>query len=168
MANICILDVQGFHVNRNEFIAKEVAVLCGLRQQYAHFVFLPPRNVYPDFKCQQFVENYIHGLEWNSGFVPYEQLQSVLQVVTKDNIEIYVKGHEKMKYVQSLLKDKRIINLEAFDCPSLNSMKINNEFQCNGIYNNYVKCFFHKSPVLNCSLLNVMMLSSWWKNNMCV
>ena len=167
MANICIVDVQGFYVN-NKFIAKEVAVLRGLQQQYAHFVFLPPQNVYPDFKHRHFVENYIHGLEWNSGYVPYELLQNVLQVVTKDNSEVYVKGHEKMKYMQSLLKNKRVINLEAFDCPSLKSIKNNYKFQCNGIYNNYVKCFFHKSPVLNCSLLNVIMLMSWWKNNMCM
>ena len=168
MANVCIVDFQGFQVNPGEFIVKELAVMHGLQQKYAHFIFLPPSNIYPSSSITHFVENHHHGLKWNSGYVPYYKLQNVLNFVTKDYCEVYVKGHKKLVDLKFLLKHKKIINLEAFGCPSLNFLKQMSEvLKFSGIQNNNVKCFFHTNDVFCCSLLNVMMLSGWFQKNIC-
>ena len=63
MTDVCVIDMQGFMVNRNEFIAKEVAVIHGKKQTIAYFVFMPT-NIHPDVHQQYFSENIVHGIKW--------------------------------------------------------------------------------------------------------
>ena len=163
MANICIVDIQGFMVNK-EFIAKEVAVLHGKEEKYAHYVFMPPKNKYPEADNQWFLENCFHGLNWNCGYIPYKNLKCVLEQATHKYMEIYVKGHDKVTFVNKLL-NKKVVNLEAFGCPKLTHIKYASEFKTYPLANNNVKCFYHNCDTCTCALLNVLMLSHWFKSN---
>ena len=163
MANICILHIQGFTVNK-EFIAKEVAVVHGKEEKYAHYVFMPPKNTYPDVNNRLFLENCFHGLNWNCGYIPYTNLKRVLYEATHNFTEIYVKGHNKVMFVNKLL-NKKVVNLEAFGFPKLTQLKTSNEFNTYSLKNNNVKYFYHKCDSCTCALLNALMLTHWFRRN---
>ena len=163
MADVCVIDMQGFMANKNEFIAKEVAVIHGKKQKIAHFAFMPPTNRHPDIQQQYFLEN-VHGIKWNSGYVLYELLQTVLQQVTKD----FCKRKSEKRFFGKNLLNKHVINLEDFACPSLNAIRVSDEFQSYGLCDDNVECFYYSFEIMNCVLFYVMMLSHWCKTNLSV
>ena len=77
---------------------------------------------------------------------------------------MYVKGHNKAKFLKKLI-NKKVVNLETFGCPKLAHIKNSSEFCIYPISNNNVKCFYHSFNRSHCALLNVMMLSYWFKYN---
>ena len=54
--------------------------------------------------------------------------------------EIYVKGHDKVSFVNKLLK-KKVVNLLAFGCPKLRQIKNSGEYKIYMLTNNNVKYF---------------------------
>ena len=105
-----ILDIQGFKTSTNDFIVKEVA-FAPVEEDVEPTVFLfkPP---YPwTFSNKKgptaWLEQNYHGLSWNSGSIPYEEVEKILRSIFPTNsADIYVKGLEKTKWLQKLLPER--------------------------------------------------------------
>lgn len=144
-----IVDVQGFHLTDKSFVAKEVAV-CSLEDgRTAHFLLQPPLNTCPDFRSQWYVETYCHGIDWDKGFVPYDNLKDVLSSVIGCEYRVYCKGLDKCRFFENLLQ-RHITNLDTLTCPKLAKLR-----ECE------VKCLFHNGQYFNCALQNVLVLRLW-------
>lgn len=144
-----IVDIQGFQLTDKSFVAKEVAVCTLHSGQIAHFVLQPPANTYPDFKSQWYLQSYHHGVDWNVGFMPYENLKTVLQDIISEGDSVLCKGLEKCVFLQNLLQ-RHITNMDTMACPKLTKLR-----------ENKVKCVFHSGDHFNCALQNVMVLRLW-------
>lgn len=144
-----IVDIQGFQLTNKSFVAKEVAVCTLHSGQIAHFVLQPPLNQYPDSKSQWYLQSYHHGIEWDRGFVPYENLKNLLEDIITEDDKVLCKGLEKCLFLQNLLQ-RHITNLDTMACPKLAKLR-----------EKKVKCVFHNGEYFNCALQNVTVLRLW-------
>jgi len=73
----------------------------------------------------------------------------------RNNIVVYVKGHEKREWLRDLLCDEArrvyVENIEAHyeDIESLNKLDVTHTFRC-------------QKHVKNCALQNVFKIFNWW------
>jgi hypothetical protein len=122
-----IVDIQGFKYRKNDFILKEIAVLCS-KYQYHHFIIKPPidfQSLSNDERKQIiWTTNHIHGLYWQDGFYAFNDIKNFLKNHLKDKL-IYVKGYEKKIFLENFLNNNRILNVEEIDCPNLKTLKSN-------------------------------------------
>lgn len=106
-----IVDLQGFQKSKNDFIAKEVAIL-GVQEGSIPLVFTfksPTQwsKLPIDEQCAaRWLEQNFHGISWSSGKIPYEQLSVVLGKYLKSAEKVYTKGLQKQKFLQKLLSYK--------------------------------------------------------------
>lgn len=97
-----VIDIQGFKKTYNEFVFKELAVVpLGEDVQPVVYLFEPPHAwncLAPRYKCENFwlTRNY-HGISWQEGEIPYQELEEILKSSTRGASKIYVKGLEKQK-----------------------------------------------------------------------
>ena len=140
--------MQGFYCMKS-FVPKEVAICSLENDQIAHFVLNPPVNTYPDAKSQNYLELYHHGINWDSGFVPYEYLQNILTDIIKYDDKVACKGLEKCRFIAKLL-NKHIYDMDLMGCPKLSTLKTPE-----------VKCLFHNGLYFHCSLQNIHVLKLW-------
>jgi len=98
-----VVDVQGFRANNNDFILKEICVMRD-RDIMFHEVFLPPFEWHELSKEAQRTNNYcrrfVHGLRWDSGTIPYCQMEDVLTRVFNGHDLVYTKGSEKATFLR--------------------------------------------------------------------
>ena len=116
-----IVDLQGFYCNKS-FVPKEVAICSLQNEQIAHFILKPPVNMYPDVQSKNYLELYHHGINWNSGFVPYEYLQDIFTGIIKFEDKVACKGLEKCKFVKKML-NKHVYDIDLMGCPKLSKLK---------------------------------------------
>lgn len=102
--NSCmILDVQGFKLENNKFIPKELAAYDGNR--ICHYIFKPPFGIgclSPGTLKQTkwLMENH-HCIDWSVGFTPLYKFASIISDLTKNKTTtIYVKGREKAEFLR--------------------------------------------------------------------
>ncbi|KAK0169669.1 hypothetical protein PV328_011717 [Microctonus aethiopoides] len=111
---------------------------------------------YQGFKDQsnQFI---VKELSWDTGDVPYDQLNNVLEILLKDVDHVYVKGVEKKQLSSSIIghMGKTVIDLESFECPSLK-----NHGMQNSEYHKYPESgfFYH------CAHANIIYLKRWMED----
>lgn len=131
-----IVDIQGFQAP-NEFIVKELSIIKidpSSLSQYGRndvecLLFQPPYpwiNLSPKFKFSNLwlVRNH-HGIPWNAGDIPYDHLHIIMNNKLKNATYIFVKGVEKMKWLeQNLQLTSNIINMEVMGCPSLKTLRV--------------------------------------------
>ena len=153
-----VVDFQGFHDNGNNFILKELCIqsiengkLVGARKQY---LFLPPfdfRHLSDKKKKEvNYLKNRFHKFSWNCGLQDYDEVYSILKNLNGAKC-IYVKGSEKKQVLEKEL-NRRIIDLETLNCPSLSVLKQQDSF--------VIDCpFMHNTR--NCAVNNVYLLSRW-------
>ncbi|CAG9781774.1 unnamed protein product [Diatraea saccharalis] len=155
-----IVDVQGFKTETNEFIIKEIAVLCNKKLQV--FLIKPPFPFYDLTKQERrqvaWIERNRH-IYWSEGFIHYSNYQHLILDVLRDKC-IYTKGHEKMLWLKRILNNnnnKSVFNLEDKGCPNLLSLYDQYKYY-EGMYN----CIYHDSI---CGLKNVLCLNKWCIDN---
>jgi len=153
-----VVDLQGFSEPRNSFVVKELAILCAGMVKPLAFTFAPPfpwHDLPPEYKRRNaWVERHYTGLKWNSGTIPYDRIEDILNSTLKDIEVIYVKGREKASWLRTHLKPHHhvIENLgNDYDddddtIPSLR--KLTNT------------CLHHKKKFM-CAADNVRALSQW-------
>lgn len=152
-----IVDLQGFKLRENnEFICKEIAILNIDSGDYISKIFAPPilwedLNSIDRRNILWLTRNY-HNLEWNSGEVPYIDLETICQNLLQNNEtgKVYVKGEEKTKWFKNIIH-KKIINLENLGCPALSKL-------CFPLQVDF--CNLH---INNCAVRNVKYLYKWFK-----
>lgn len=97
-----VLDVQGFKIKNNKFIAKELAAFDGLK--ISHYIFKAPFPItyLPQdlHKQADWLMNNHHCINWSEGFTPLYQFGSILKHLTENVKCIYVKGKEKSEYIK--------------------------------------------------------------------
>lgn len=144
MSKTIVIDIQGYKVENNKFVPKELAAYNG--EQYCHFIFKPPFPIemLPDFYKKQVIwlENNHHCLQWKEGFTPLYQFPKIIQQLSNTADVFYVKGKEKALYLQKYIKNKKIIELD--EQPALKKMES--------------KCLYHLNKFCYCSLTITMYL----------
>jgi hypothetical protein len=139
---ILVVDIQGFKLEKNKFIPKELAAYDG--KQFSHYIFNPPfsfNHLSKELKQQaEWLMKNHHCIDWNEGFTPHHQFKSILNRLTLNVDIIYVKGGEKKKY----LPLEKISIMEFEEQPALKPQK--------------PMCFYHSKPECMCALTNVFQL----------
>lgn len=138
-----VLDVQGFKVENNKFIPKELAAFDGNR--VCHYIFKPPfdmKHLSPDL-CKQanwLMQNH-SCINWNEGYTPLHKFADIIKNLTGKADNVYVKGREKSDYIRKYCL-KPVIELE--NNPTLQKGE--------------PKCFYHSTSHCMCALANVYYL----------
>ncbi|KAL6258247.1 hypothetical protein P5V15_010177 [Pogonomyrmex californicus] len=168
------IDLQGFLVE-GQFVVKEFAALKE-RTVLFHYIFASPIPWHflasADKSRARWVIRHHHRLRWNDGTIPYSEAKSLITKAvhgTKednndddddDDAVIYVKGHEKRKWLRNLLLDDErerayieTLDADYEDIDSLNNLNADNSIQCGYYYT-------------NCALQNVFKLFNWWADNL--
>lgn len=138
-----ILDVQGFRIENNKFIVKELAAFDG--KKLSHYIFKPPFPIDllpPGLQKQtQWLTDNLHGLPWHVGFVPIHLLENILHDLADPKFKIYVKGREKAEYI------KKIIHVPVIELPEQPKLE-----------KAAPTCFYHCTDYCICALSNVYFL----------
>lgn len=159
--NTIVLDFQCFKSNLNNFIIKEISAISvesGILR--FHHIVCPPYNqklLSPEKlrECYWLTKHY-HGLEWNNGDVPYDIVLEKITDLSTDPITLLVKGHEKMKFIKSIVPDYfTVLDMDLLGCQSLDTL--------NSLFtNDTLRCAHHKNTSTRCSLSNAVNLRKWY------
>lgn len=152
-----VIDVQGFKTDFNEFVFKELAIIpLGEDVQPIIYLFKPPHDwsfLQPRYKCENsWLTNNYHGIEWQDGDIPYEELEEILRSATRNASKIWVKGLEKQKWINRFTEN--VCNIETLECPSLAKLHKVNDWICSN--HNRQRCYHS-----NCAASNALVLKTW-------
>lgn len=123
-----VCDFQGFRSDNSEFIIKELSIVSLNGKIFEHFVFVPPYDFEKLSKKSKktaiWLTNVYHGLEWDSGFIPYEKVTDICQDICHRFSLIYVKGLEKKEILSKYIRDGgEIQNIEELGCPTVDELR---------------------------------------------
>lgn len=142
-----IIDVQGFKIENNRFIVKELAAYDGCHT--SHHIFKQPFHLNllpPDLQKQaSWLIKHHHGISWDEGFTPLHKFSNIIKSLTNNCDCIYVKGAEKAKLIQKYTT-KPVFELS--EDPPLQPSE--------------AQCFFHKRKYCICALTNVFLLYNYF------
>lgn len=142
-----ILDIQGFMVNDGEFVPKELASYDS-DDRISHHVFQPSHSFSSLSSKYRNTANWLmlhhHCIEWNDGFVPLSQFDHIIRYLTRNVQKVYVKGSEKIKFLQNIVPI-RIIEVDE---------------HVRKFSKGTPMCTFHRGRVSMCALSNVHYLST--------
>lgn len=151
MENTFVADIQFFRGNDKDIIVKSFS-FCKLFDDdiVQHFIFKPPfelgkLNLMRRREAVNVTLNY-HHLNWDDGLIDYNLAVKIIQSALSDASEIFVKGLEKEKYLNSILSKKTCYNIEHLDCPNFKTMKASLLLQ---------------NPCSPVSSLNVIVMKKW-------
>jgi len=158
---IFVVDVEGFFV-KNHFIVKEFAYIRTEDSKIERYLFKAPFSFnHLSFREKQTVsycEKNLHQLRWSSGIIKYQDRLSVIRNVFQPSDVIYVKGDQKVRFIEELLPfTVKVINLETLNCPKVIDIKSTGK---------YTKCESLKHQFnIHCSLFKVQRFASFLKSN---
>lgn len=156
-----IVDVQGFKSSGNRFVFKEIAVLYITDGSVTSFLVQPPFPwTHLPARCKSensWLTRNLHGLSWDSGTIRYSDFHPVLRSILTTAVRIYVKGLEKMRWLQEEYPDLSFVNFEDLECPNLLNLKTLSEVPtcCDHSY-------ISNLTTPNCAIQNVRLLYSWY------
>lgn len=150
-----IVDIQGFKLQNNEFVFKELAILTE-EYQLQHYIFKPPFS-YKDLTTTEkrqvkWLQHNFHGFKWDDGYIPYQKLYATVEPLLRNKI-IFVKGSEKMRWIeQAFGSEFTTYDVEEDGCPKLSALKFENDVPSCIIHNGY------------CALENVFLIRNFMRN----
>lgn len=116
----CLLDDTG------NSIVKELSVMDVTRFAKRHWIFKPP--LYESITTKnhsttnRWLTRHYHGLSWDEGETPYEDLLTILTKHTCGYKYVFVKGLQKKQILQQYIIHNCIKNLEDFGCPKITDL----------------------------------------------
>lgn len=138
-----VIDIQGFKIENNNLIVKELAAYDGTR--LCHYIFKPPFTIklLPPYLQKQalWLMNNHHCIDWNFGFTPLYQFSDVIKNLTSTVECVYVKGKEKADYIRKYSMNPVY---ELAESPKLQVGRTH--------------CFYHTKESCICALTNVFYL----------
>lgn len=156
-SNSIIVDLQGFKNQNNEFILKELVI--GTQEHTQIFLVKPP---YPfsfltleERKQVWWIERN-RGYRWSEGYIDYREFQRLIKPYLAQRT-IYVKGEEKVKWVQELCDHKDVFDITCKGIPNLNTLA---SLYCKDMFS--FNCFTHMKY---CALKNVICIRKWCLEN---
>lgn len=156
-----IVDLQGFQTSSRKFIVKEIATIATAysdENAKPHTVLMSPptccyKHIVAEFlPMNQWLTNNFHGIQWDAGDVPFQQMEETFFEAVEFAKKLYVKGAEKKLYIKKLLPGMKVIDLADYGCPPLHKL-------CS---KSFIDCPHHtetNNPV--CAKLNVEVLAKW-------
>lgn len=154
-----IIDVQGFKTDSNEFIVKEIAILCNNHIQT--YLIKPPYPFYNLTKTERKQVCWIErnrGIHWKEGFISYLNYKGYVNMNNYlNNKRVYAKGVEKVQWISKMFGCDSVYNLEDKSCPSL--LSLYEQYETNS---DVFSCLYHPSI---CALKNVLVLRKWCLDN---
>lgn len=148
-----VIDFQGFQLAPHSFVVKELAFYDIHHDYHGRWSFQPPyaweKLSARKQKTYTWIIRNVHGMSWESGDLPYTALRRILMFLFEAYDTIYVKGLEKVKFLQKL-SPSNITNLNDMKCPKIQNLRIPT-----------VKCPFHKPQFHYCALNKVAAFSSF-------
>lgn len=152
------IDVQGFQLNPNSFLCKEIVIFNSVTGCFSHrFIRLPIAfsDLNGTMRTQADVSmKKIHGIKWDKNIdtLEYEQISEFIKNCVGTEDTILVKGSEKKKWLNKIISNS-VVDFE--ECPSFIKLK---EFMkpnhCKGhLYDNN----------LSCAIENVFFMWYWYK-----
>ena len=153
-----VIDIQFCKDANDKNVPKEVAILALNKDFSSHYMILPPYSIKKlpsKVRCQNnwLMQNH-HALTWLDGDVSQRTLQKNLETISRYSNKVYVRGREKLVFLQGVIHNE-IINLEDDDnCPSFENLDSTGKY-----------CLQHgiKSPDLSfhCAMNNAGKLKFW-------
>lgn len=153
-----IIDIQFCKDLQNQVIAKEVAIASVKQNFVAHWVVAPPCSVQKLTSETRQQNNWLyrnkHGIAWQDGDVSLPKVKKNLQTILQNAEKIYVRGKDKVEFLQDLALNE-VINLEDDEsCPSFSNFTWLNTY-----------CMYHALRInhqtLSCALNNVAKVRYW-------
>ena len=115
--NFLVIDAEFF----NDGIVKELAVVSPFFS--LAFSFAPNQEFstlqLPKQKLNNWLTRNLHGITWESGYLPYQSLPKIAAIFNNPAILVYVKGHQKINNLRKFLPDVKYLNLESIGCPTI-------------------------------------------------
>lgn len=142
-----ILDFQSFVDNEGNYIIKELSAMDVLHFASRHWIFKPPVQTVTNDKyvrTNKWLTKHYHGLKWNDGEVPYENLFTLLSDHTRMYKYVFVKGLQKKRFLAKHIIHNNIINLEDFDCPKPDALPFVQGTACLRHLNSRTQCTSHR------------------------
>lgn len=144
------VDVQGFKSYKNEFIIKEFAY--STNEYTQTFLIKPPysfSNLTENEKRQvKWIEKNL-GIMWREGYIDHREFKRMIRSYLEGK-KIFVKGFEKIRWINDLCADCTVIDLGEKGCPNFQLM-----YKEYCINDRSYNCLHHKK---NCALKNVICL----------
>lgn len=152
LKSFATLDIQGFMID-GTFTPKELAfTINGCRIH--HYLFKSPKEFQKlsgeEKKQVQWLERNHHRISYTSGHL---DLQDVMLQPLLPVYKIFVKGSQKKKFLDALLPEREIIDLE-FD------------YQCPNLVRAFNECSYHKNNYCICAKHNCKILYEYCNNNL--
>ena len=137
-----------------EYIVKELACV-DLKneneQKMQSFLFQSPYaqiRVRPSIrKSNTWVENNLHKISWEDGYIPYFRLTEILETVCQNQKHIFTKGSEKAKFLSTLI-GKTVTDLDKMSCPKAEKINLA-----------VLSCSFHHKE--HCALHKCLKYAAW-------
>lgn len=150
----CLLvDLQGFKSFKNEFIIKEFAFSTNEYTQV--FLIKPPYKFSSLSDSEKRHVRWIEknkGILWCEGYIDYREFRRMIHNYLVGKI-IFVKGFEKIKWVNDLCIHCSVIDLGEKHIPNLQSL-----YEKYGTENEPYNCVYHKKV---CALKNVICMKKF-------
>lgn len=152
-----VIDFQGFQLAPHSFVVKEFAFYDVQYDFHGRWSFQPPHSWEKlssrKQKTYEWVIRNVHGMSWESGDLPYGLFRRIMMFLFASYHTIYVKGLEKVKFLQKF-SQSNIIDLNDMKCPKIQNLRIP-----------AVKCPFHNPQSHYCALNKAAAFSSFISNH---
>lgn len=160
---IAFVDIQGFHV-QGEFYPKELSIEIGFKQQ--HFLFeapIPYQSLSAgDKKTVRYLENYVHGLRYSSGYIEYGKIDEILKTCLLHAADyVYLRGQQKVDFLKKKCQELEIFSVHFVDVVKFDGTLCATE----NFTSTSNPCSNHLTPgTFNCTQKNVTYLRHWFIN----
>lgn len=152
-----LVDFEYLINNAGNWVVKELAIMTRDGNRQGCFHFKSPKHMLRtvDYKDESKEES-DHGINWNDGFIEYDELKTVLEESVCGGSALYAYNEEKCLFLNKLIK-RTFINLESeMDCPLPSELAVKNK-----------SCMFscHGHPLKKCALRSVRNMVFWLNYN---
>jgi len=108
-----VVDYEFLWGSQNEAIIKKLSIAA--KNVLHTFYFQNPYTIHPHCSAE-------NGLNWNDGFIPYNQLETALREAGAGYARLYSYGIEKCKFLAELI-GRPFLNLEDSGCPTQRDLR---------------------------------------------
>lgn len=165
---IAFVDLQGFLVNRKDFVLKELCFsintvvnrekIIDIVPNY-HYIFHPPFHwkYLSGISRKQaiWLSAFHHGFYWTQGEVSYDNINDCMAPLMEKDLIVFVKGKPKIEWL------KQLSGYGAIDCRNVEDdgceINLNESSHCD----EFKHCGKHRKTG-NCSLQNVEIIQKWF------
>lgn len=113
MENTYVADLQFFRGDEKELILKCISFSKLFSDTIEFFVFKPPFDIVElspyRRRAARFVTKNFHHIQWEDGFIDYNEINNIIKENLDTAQEIFVKGHEKATFLNSILGNKKYV-----------------------------------------------------------